>query len=103
MRPKRVITEYQTVLYDKDDNEIELVVKITGYHPGIPEKYSFIPEYYDPGTDPEVDFELYYKDGTPAKDVFEKLPDEQYELLEKEALEEAEEWYKDFMKKFEEY
>lgn len=103
MRPKRVIAEYKTVLYDKDDNEIELIVKITDYRPGKPEKFSRIPECYDPGTDPEVDFELYYKDGTPAKDLIKELPDDQYQLLQEEALEEAELWYKDFIKNLEDY
>ena len=103
MRPKRVITEYQTTLYDKDDNEIELIVKITDYRPGKPEKFNRIPECYDPGTAPEVDYDLYYPDGRSAKELIKELPDDQYRLLEEEALEEAELWYKDFIKNLEDY
>ena len=90
---KRVIDEFVTFVFDDGGVEHDVVVRITDYRPGKPERRSYIPENYDPGEPAEVDFELYYADGRSAKDLINAISDEEYWLLYDEALERGEQWY----------
>lgn len=81
------LDEYVTYVVDENDEERDVIVRILDYRPGKPERWSYIPENYDPGEPDEVDIELYYPDGTPAKDLIEQITDEQYWRLYDEALE----------------